>query len=203
MPAMPEGVARRHPQGHVQAAAAADDGKAKLKVQLFGSGAILREVLRGAGAARREYDVAADVWSVTSYKELHATAMPASAGTCCIPTEAPQKPYVDAVPRRTSRACSSRRRDYMQGAAGDDRPLGAGRSVRSGHRRLRPQRGPRVAAPALRGRRPLRRARHARRAGPRRPARRKVVAQAIKDLGIDPEKLEPAAKLRPSGDWSD
>src|SRR5918994_665261 len=37
--------------------------------------------------------------------------------------------------------------------------------------RLRPQRRPHLAAPAFRGRRPLRRAGHARRARPRRPAR--------------------------------
>jgi pyruvate dehydrogenase E1 component len=40
------------------------------RVQLLGSGAILREVLSAAEVLEREHDVAADVWSVTSWTEL-------------------------------------------------------------------------------------------------------------------------------------
>jgi pyruvate dehydrogenase E1 component len=40
------------------------------RVQLLGSGAILREALAAADILEREYDIAADVWSVTSYTEL-------------------------------------------------------------------------------------------------------------------------------------
>jgi pyruvate dehydrogenase E1 component len=43
----------------------------KLKAQLFGSGAILMEVLKAAEILEEKYGVAADVWSVTSYKELY------------------------------------------------------------------------------------------------------------------------------------
>ena len=45
------------------------------RVQLFGSGAILPGVLRAADILRDAYDVAADVWSVTSYKQLREDAM--------------------------------------------------------------------------------------------------------------------------------
>lgn len=45
--------------------------KAKLRAQLFGSGAILNEVLRAQEILETKYGVAADVWSVTSYKELY------------------------------------------------------------------------------------------------------------------------------------
>jgi pyruvate dehydrogenase E1 component len=40
------------------------------RVQLLGSGAILREVLAAADALEKEHGVAADVWSVTSWTEL-------------------------------------------------------------------------------------------------------------------------------------
>ncbi len=40
------------------------------KVQLFGSGTILREVIAAADMLRDDWGIAADVWSVTSYNEL-------------------------------------------------------------------------------------------------------------------------------------
>ncbi len=48
----------------------------KLKAQLFGSGAIMNEVLK-AQELLADFKVAADVWSVTSYKELHRNALQA------------------------------------------------------------------------------------------------------------------------------
>jgi pyruvate dehydrogenase E1 component len=44
---------------------------AKLKAQLFGSGSIMFEVLKAQEILEQKYNVAADVWSVTSYKELY------------------------------------------------------------------------------------------------------------------------------------
>ncbi len=44
------------------------------RVQLFGSGAIMGEVLEAQGRLR-DYGVAADVWSITSYKALHRDAV--------------------------------------------------------------------------------------------------------------------------------
>ncbi len=41
-----------------------------MKVQLFGSGAILREVLFAAEILAKEFAVASDVWSITSFAEL-------------------------------------------------------------------------------------------------------------------------------------
>src|SRR4029077_8189283 len=49
----------------------AANAKAKLRGQLFGSGAILNEALRAQEILETKYGVAADVWSVTSYKELY------------------------------------------------------------------------------------------------------------------------------------
>ncbi len=48
--------------------------RSKLKAQLFGSGSIMNEVLK-AQAMLEGYGVAADVWSVTSYKALHQDAL--------------------------------------------------------------------------------------------------------------------------------
>ena len=53
MPPMPEGATRGHPQGPVPASRRRQNPKAKLKAQLFGSGAILNEVVDGAGAPAR------------------------------------------------------------------------------------------------------------------------------------------------------
>ena len=52
---------------------AATNGEAT--VQLFGSGPILNEVLRAQEILAEKYQIAADVWSVTSYTELRREAI--------------------------------------------------------------------------------------------------------------------------------
>jgi pyruvate dehydrogenase E1 component len=49
---------------------AAAPGKNIPRVQLLGAGTILREALAAAEILEQEYDIAADVWSVTSFTEL-------------------------------------------------------------------------------------------------------------------------------------
>jgi pyruvate dehydrogenase E1 component len=51
------------------------DPNARLKVQLLGSGTILRCVLRAAAMLQEEWGIAADVWSVTSFTELRRDAL--------------------------------------------------------------------------------------------------------------------------------
>jgi len=48
---------------------------AKVRAQLFGSGTILNEVLKAQEILEKDYNVSADVWSVTSYKELRREAL--------------------------------------------------------------------------------------------------------------------------------
>ena len=50
------------------ASSASEKKDAKLRAQLFGSGAIMSEVLKAQQILEEKYGVAADVWSVTSYK---------------------------------------------------------------------------------------------------------------------------------------
>ena len=53
---------------------ASEKKNAKLRAQLLGSGAIMFEVLKAQAILEKDYGVAADVWSVTSYKELYREA---------------------------------------------------------------------------------------------------------------------------------
>src|SRR5258708_39969225 len=65
----------------------------KLKAQLFGSGAILNEVVAAQEILAR-YGVAADVWSVTSYTELYRDGHACERWNMLHPGEAPRVPYV-------------------------------------------------------------------------------------------------------------
>jgi pyruvate dehydrogenase E1 component len=66
----------------------------KLQAQLFGSGAILNEVLRAQEILAEHYEVAADVWSVTSYKELYRDGLEVERWNLLHPAEEPRVPYV-------------------------------------------------------------------------------------------------------------
>ena len=66
-------------------------------VQLFGSGAILNEVIRAQGILEERYSVAADVWSATSYVELRREALSVERWNRLHPGEAPRVPYVTQI----------------------------------------------------------------------------------------------------------
>lgn len=70
---------------------------AKLSVQLFGSGTILNEALKAQEILEEDYKIAANVWSVTSYKELRKDALTADRWNVLHPSEQPQVPYVSKV----------------------------------------------------------------------------------------------------------
>src|SRR5258708_10179452 len=72
----------------------ATNPKSKLRAQLFGSGAILNEVLRAQEILETKYSVAADVWSVTSYKELYNDGIETERWNRLHPGEKPRTPYV-------------------------------------------------------------------------------------------------------------
>jgi len=92
MPPMPEGAREGILKGMYRLKAAPDQ-KSKLRAQLFGSGAILNEVVQ-AQELLQKYGVSADVWSVTSYQELYREAHACERWNMLHPAEQPRVPYV-------------------------------------------------------------------------------------------------------------
>jgi len=66
-------------------------------VQLFGSGAILRETLRAQDLLGEKFGVASTVYSVTSYKNLYYDGRDCDRWNRLHPGEAPRRPYVEQV----------------------------------------------------------------------------------------------------------
>ncbi len=90
-PAMPDGTEEGIVNGMYRVRSA--DG-AGLRVQLFGSGTILREALAAAEVLDQQFDVAADVWSVTSYSELRRDGIDCDRWNRRNPTASDRTPYV-------------------------------------------------------------------------------------------------------------
>ncbi len=67
-PAMPKGAEEGIIKGMYKFSAS--KAKAKARVQLLGSGTILREVIAAGELLEKDFGIAADVWSVTSFNEL-------------------------------------------------------------------------------------------------------------------------------------
>ena len=74
-----------------------------MRAQLLGSGAILNEVLKAQQILEEKYDVAADVWSVTSYQELYRDGHAVRALEPAAPRREAARAVRDAVPRRNRR----------------------------------------------------------------------------------------------------
>ena len=68
--------------------------KAKVRANLFGSGAILNEALKAQALLEERYGVAADVWSVTSYKELYTDAVEFERYNLLNPGKKEKTPYL-------------------------------------------------------------------------------------------------------------
>jgi pyruvate dehydrogenase E1 component len=64
------------------------------RVTLLGSGPIILQALRAQATLQDRYDVAADVWSVTSYQLLRNDALEAERWTRLHPGERPRRPFV-------------------------------------------------------------------------------------------------------------
>jgi pyruvate dehydrogenase E1 component len=95
MPPMPQGVKEGILKGMYRLKAS-EMKNAGLHAQLFGSGAILCQVLRAQKMLEEKYGVAADVWSVTSYKELYKDGHDVEHWNMLHPLERPRIPYVTA-----------------------------------------------------------------------------------------------------------
>src|SRR4051812_42005284 len=93
MPEMPAGAHDGILKGLYKFRAAAKPD-AKLRAQLFGSGAILPEVVKAQEILESKYNVSADVWSVTSYTELYREGNAVERWNMLHPGDKPQVPYV-------------------------------------------------------------------------------------------------------------
>jgi pyruvate dehydrogenase E1 component len=98
MPPMPDGVAEGILRGIYKfRTAAAAGAKGEATVQLFGSGPILNEVLRAQTILAEKYQIAADVWSVTSYTELRREAIATERWNRLHPAEEAMKTYLETA----------------------------------------------------------------------------------------------------------
>ncbi len=90
-PAMPGGAEEGIRRGLYLLRAGA---KAKLRVQLMGSGTILREVLAAAELLEKDWGVAADVWSATSFTLLRRDGVDVMRWNLLHPGKKPRVPFV-------------------------------------------------------------------------------------------------------------
>ena len=92
-PAMPEGVE----DGIIKGMYLLEEDKkeAAHHVQLLGCGTILREVREAAKILREDYNIGADVWSVTSFNELRREALAVERHNRLHPEQKPQQSYVE------------------------------------------------------------------------------------------------------------
>ena len=67
---------------------------AKPQVRLFGSGSIMQQVLRAADILQKQFGVAAEIWSVTSYGEMRRDALKCERWNWLHPGEKEKTPYI-------------------------------------------------------------------------------------------------------------
>lgn len=187
-PAMPEGVEEGIIKGIYKLNGVA---KGKAKVQLFGSGPMMGEVLRAQKILAEQYKINADVWSVTSYNELRRDALRAERWNRLHPTEPEQKPYIQQVMEGTEGPIIASS-DYMKIVYDQIAPWLGGRLVSLGTdgfgrsenrdylRRHFEINAESIVAAAL-----SKLARDGK-------FNAKKAAQAIADLGVNPDSIDPA-----------
>jgi len=94
MPAMPEGAEEGIRKGIYKLDTLAGS---KGKVQLLGSGSILRHVREAAKILADDYGVGSDIYSVTSFTELARDGQDCERWNMLHPTETPRVPYIAQV----------------------------------------------------------------------------------------------------------
>jgi pyruvate dehydrogenase E1 component len=162
------------------------------RAHLLGSGPILPQALRAQEILAKQFGVASDVWSVTSYKELRRDALETERWNFLHPAVKPRRSYVEEIlSAEGEKDVYVAASDFMRAlpemiarwVPGGLFPLGTdgfGRSeTRPGLRRHFEVDGECIAAAAL--------YRLCQR-GVLKPA---VVQEALGKLGIDPEKINP------------
>jgi pyruvate dehydrogenase E1 component len=94
----------------------------KSRVQLMGSGTILREVIAAAELLEQDFGVAADIWSATSFTELRREGLDCDRWNLLHPTEKPRISYVETCLKdRVGPVVAAT--DYMKTFADQIRPF--------------------------------------------------------------------------------
>ena len=97
-------------------------GKNKLRAQLLGSGTILREVMAAAELLEKDWDVSADIWSVTSFTELRRDGLDCERHNMLHPTGKSKTPFVSSLLEKTEGPIIAST-DYMKLFADQVRPF--------------------------------------------------------------------------------
>jgi pyruvate dehydrogenase E1 component len=189
-PAMPEGVEK----GILKGMYLFSEGKATKnapRVQLLGSGTILREVIAGAALLEKDFGIAADVWSVTSFNQLRRDGLEAQRWNMLHPESDPRLNHIEiCLKDRPGPVIAAT--DYMKLYADQVRAFvpthhfsvlgtdGFGRSdTRKQLRKFFEVDRNYIAVAALKA------------LADQEALPRKTVSEAIKKYGIDPEKPNP------------
>jgi pyruvate dehydrogenase E1 component len=188
MPPMPDGVEEGILRGMYRLKPASLNGAVPQAI-LLGSGAIVNEALKAQDILESRYGVAAQVWSVTSYKELYDDGVATSRWNMLHPSD-PKLSYIERC-FETSEGVFVAATDYLKTLPcsiarwlpGRVIPLGTDGFGRSdGRAELREYfevDARFIALAALYG------------LSLEGKVERQVVQNAIKELGIDPEKINP------------
>ena len=96
MPPMPEGAKEGIVKGMYKFKPS-DKKNSKLHAQLMGSGTIINGVLKAQEILEKDYEVATDVWSVTSYKELRRDALNVERWNLLNPGSKPKESYLQKI----------------------------------------------------------------------------------------------------------
>jgi pyruvate dehydrogenase E1 component len=100
-PAIPKGAENDILKGMYRLTSVGD-AKAKLKVQLLGSGTIFREVIEAANMLRDDWGVASDIWGCPSFTELGRDWNAVSRQNMLNPTDKPVLSHVEKLLKDTA-----------------------------------------------------------------------------------------------------
>jgi pyruvate dehydrogenase E1 component len=187
-PPMPAGVEDGILKGLYKFKPGAEDKK--IKAHIFGSGTILLSALKAQTILAEKYGVSADVWSATSYKLLRTDAIRCQRWNMMHPTETPRKNYVEILLAKEQgafvavsdnvRTVPDQIAPWVPGGLFTLGTDGFGRSdTRARLRRFFEVDAESTVIGTLYA------------LAEKGQIGREVVAQAIKDLGVDPEKIQP------------
>jgi len=188
MPPMPEGIEDGILKGLYKFKLGPE--KKRTKAQIFGSGPIIRSALQAQEILAERYDVSADVWSATSYKLLRTDAIRCQQWNMLHPSEPARKSRLEQLLARelgafvavsdNIRTVPDQVAPWVPGGLFTLGTDGFGRSdTRARLRRFFEVDAESTVVATLYA---------LARRGEIAP---EVVAKAIKDLGVDPEKLQP------------